>query len=721
MKVHRSLLAAVLSAAGMVGLASIWQPAVADPVAAPKAADTAKDASVKLPIRTVVLYSSGVGYFQHAGAVTGDANTELSFKTAQINDILKSLVVQDVGGTVGAVTYASQDPLDKQLKSFQIDIGSNPSLDQLLNQLRGATITVKTISETPITGTVLGVEKRTKPAGENKTVEVPVLNLLVDGSIRAFELPDIRDVHLEDVALQKELVRALTAVAGARDQDKKPVNIQFKGNGQRTVLVGYVVETPVWKTSYRLVLNDPAAADAKAGKLDANLQGWAIVENQTDNDWEDVQLSLVSGRPISFIMDLYQPLYVPRPTIVQQMFASLIPPAYEGSDRLQDKMLEQSEEGKRADLKALRRGAVPANAPMAAAFAGRGGGGANGVADEEAAQKLDALASVRSVASAAKLGELFQYTIPGVKLPRQSSAMLPIVTDPIEATRVSIYNVSVMPRNPLNGARLKNTTGKHLLGGPITVLENGQYAGDSQINSLPPNDIRLISFGVDLQMLVDTHDNGTSNAVLTGRLDRGVLYLTHKFINTVNYDIDNKSDHAKTLIIEQQMQPNWKLVETPEPVEKAENLYRFENKIEADKQLKFVVKQEHVEEQGVALFNYDADGIIALSHQGPLPQKVVDALAKAADLKRAVADTQRQINDNQTAENAIVADNKRLNDNLHSVSDKTQLYSQFMQELGDEETQLKNLRDDRKKLNKTRDQQQHDLDDYIAHLTVIGG
>jgi len=714
MKFARSSLAALFGAVLALGLAATVKAQAAKP---PPAVDVAnKDASVKLPIRTVVLYSSGVGYFQHAGAVTGDADAELSFKTAQINDILKSLVVQDMGGTVGAVTYASQDPLDKQLKSFQIDIGSNPSLDELLNQLRGAAITIKTASET-IAGTVLGVEKRTKPAGENKTIEVPVLNLLVDGSIRAQELPDIREVHLEDAALQKELVRALAAVAGARDQDKKPVSIHFKGNGQRTVLVGYVVETPVWKTSYRLVLNDPAAADAKPGKVDANLQGWAIVENQTDNDWEDVQLSLISGRPISFIMNLYQPLYVPRPTLVPELFASLLPPAYADAEKqLDDLALDKKEAA--GERRALKRAAAPM-APMAL-------GGVPQVAQqmaqaEQVSRDIDPLASVHSIASAAKLGELFEYTIPGVKLPRQSSAMLPIVTDAIDAQRVSIYNVSVMPRNPLNGARLKNTTGKHLLGGPITVLENGKYAGDSQITSVPPNDERLISFGVDLKMLVDTHDNGTSNAVLTGRIDRGVLYLTHKFINTVTYDADNKSDHTKTLIIEQQMQPNWNLADTADPVEKAGNLYRFENKLDAGKQLKFVVKQEHVEEQGMALTNCDADGVIALSHAGPLPQKVMDALAKAADLKRAVADTQRQIVDNQNAEKTLVQDNKRLDENLHNVGANTPVYSRFIQKLGDEETQLDNLRTEREKLNKTKDQQQHDLDDYIAHLTVVGG
>src|SRR5678809_858185 len=97
----------------------------------------------------------------------------------------------------------------------------------------------------------------------------------------------------------------------------------------------------------------------------------------------------------------------------------------------------------------------------------------------------------------------FQYTVGSVSLPRQRSAMIPIITDDVEIERLSIYNPTVMPRNPLNGARVKNTTGKHLLQGPVTVLDGPSYAGDARIDNVPPGQERLISYGVDLQVLVD--------------------------------------------------------------------------------------------------------------------------------------------------------------------------------------------------------------------------
>ena len=220
------------------------------------------------------------------------------------------------GGRVGAITYPSQDPLAKTLKSFQVDITENPSLADLLNQLRGARVTIQVqASRTPAPSSAS--RRGASPSSKGEPATVSVLNLLTGATIRAIELPSISSLTLDDPQLQDELTKALAALVQARDQDKKPVTINFTGTGDRRVRIGYVVETPVWKTSYRLLLGDKASA--------GRLQGWAIVENQTESDWNDVSLSLVSGRPISFIMDLYQPLYATRPTVVPELFAGLRP------------------------------------------------------------------------------------------------------------------------------------------------------------------------------------------------------------------------------------------------------------------------------------------------------------------------------------------------------------------------------------------------------------
>lgn len=648
------------------------------------------DDSTEIPVKAVTLYSSGVGFFQHSGTVTGNATTVLPFNVAQINDVLKSLVLEDKGGQVVGVTYASQDPLAKTLKSFQVDITGNPTLDQLLNQLRGSKLTVNLAAE-QVSGVILGVEGRVRPAGENKTYDVHILNLLTSGSIRAIDLTEIHDVHLDDPELQDELSKALAAVAASRDQDKRPVTIHFQGQGQREVLLGYVIETPVWKTSYRLVLGD---------KDDAKIQGWAIVENQTDSDWNDVQLSLVSGRPISFVEDLYQPLYVPRPTVTPQLYSSLRPPIYEeGTRRMAGAVQMQS------DLSAKAPGGELSDTMNAAAAAAP-------------QQTINPTASVVSAASAEKLGELFQYTIGDVTLPRQSSSMIPIVTDSIQAQRVSIYNPAIMPRNPLNGARLKNTTGKHLLGGPMTILDAGAYAGDAQIDNLPPDQDRLISFGIDLQMLVDTTTPGNTDDILTGKIVNGVLQVSHKYVTTTVYDAENKSDHDKQLVIEHAFRPGWDLIDTVAPVEKTPQLYRFQESVPAGKSAQLTVKEQQIADEGFVILDGDVDSVVAFSHNGAIPKDVKEALAKAAEMKGAIVAAQNRLNQDKQDESAIVVDQQRINETLRTIDRTTALYSRLLTKLNDQETQLEKLRADEDDATKQLNDASQQLRDFLTNLNV---
>ena len=227
--------------------------------------------------------------------------------------------------------------------------------------------------------------------------------------------------------LQEELAKALVALAQARDQDKKPVTINFRGDGERHVRIGYVVETPIWKTSYRLIL-------PSGRRISPSLQGWAIVENQTDNDWNGIQLSLVSGRPISFVQDLYQPLYIPRPVVQPELYASLNPQTYDGgiATGKPGQPMQMAKAMNRRFAGELEPAAAPAP-PASVAFGVGGGGGGGMQADRAAEEPMDATKSVASVASAGKIGELFQYTVSEpVTLPRQKSAMLPIITDDVE-------------------------------------------------------------------------------------------------------------------------------------------------------------------------------------------------------------------------------------------------------------------------------------------------
>ena len=303
------------------------------------------DEGVALPLSKIVLYSSGVGYFQHDGSLNNRAQLDLRFNVSQINDMLKSLVVQDFGGgKVSTITYGSHDPVTKTLGNFGVNLNGNPTLGQILTQVRGESVEVA--APNPIAGTLLGVEKKAESVGEGsqrRVIEQEYITLLTEDGLRSLSLANVQRIKLTNPALNAELHQALAALAANHDAQKKTVSITFDGTGNRRARVAYLTETPVWKTSYRLVLDEDKSP---------YLQGWAIVENQTPQDWRNVTLSLVSGRPISFTMDLYQPLYNPRPVVQPELYANLRPQTY--GDAMDELKAAASPSPARSDMKKER-------------------------------------------------------------------------------------------------------------------------------------------------------------------------------------------------------------------------------------------------------------------------------------------------------------------------------------------------------------------------------
>src|SRR5215212_10134625 len=291
--------------------------------------------ATSLPIARVVLFNSGVGYFSRSGEVEGEARVDLTFPESDINDLLKSMVLEDFGkGRISAVSYDSREPIARTLSSFAINLTGNPTFAGIVSQMRGERIEVAvspTAANQPgkLAGTIVGVEHQKVPAG-TATVDVEVLNMWCAEGMRTVRMTDIQTLRFSNPVIETEFRRALEVLALSHDSQKKAVQLHFAGEGKRKVQVGYVVESPIWKTSYRLVMD-------AGNKGKPYLQGWAVVENPTDEDWAGVRMALVSGRPISFKMDLYNPLFVPRPTVEPELFASLRPPTYDGGFNKQDR------------------------------------------------------------------------------------------------------------------------------------------------------------------------------------------------------------------------------------------------------------------------------------------------------------------------------------------------------------------------------------------------
>jgi Carboxypeptidase regulatory-like domain len=275
-----------------------------------------------LPVKRVVLYKSGVGYFEHLGRVQGSQDVTIPFTSGQLNDVLKSLTVLDLnGGRITGVEYGSVAPMDRQLGDLRLPVGEKASLSEFLGALRGVRLEVRS-GTSIITGRLLSVERKTRVAG-GSTLEVDYISLITDsGELRTTELTPAFSVKLLDRGLPRKLDRFLDVVSAGREADVRRMVISTSGTGDRALFVSYISEVPVWKTTYRIVLS------AKAKPL---LQGWAIVDNTVGEDWEKVDLSLVAGAPHSFIQNLSQPYYARRPVVPvpEEVLAS--PQTYEAT------------------------------------------------------------------------------------------------------------------------------------------------------------------------------------------------------------------------------------------------------------------------------------------------------------------------------------------------------------------------------------------------------
>jgi hypothetical protein len=681
----------------------------------------AQQGSANLPLKRVVLFSSGVGFFEHDGQVEGNADVQMKFNVRDINDLLKSMVVEDLGGgQISTVTYGSKDPITKTLKSFAIDLTTNPTLFDLLQQVRGERVELDVGMPDKITGVILGLEKRKDRVGEKEVIESQVLNLLTDKGLRSVELNTVSSIKLMNDKLDGELRKALTLLATSHDTDKKTVALNFLGEKKRRVRVGYIQESPVWKTSYRLVLDDDKSPF---------LQGWAIVENTTEEDWSGVSLTLVSGRPISFTMDLYQPLYVPRPAEQLELYSSLRPQVY-GQD------LERRE----AEFFGRATAAVPAAAksPMHAgrAMAERKGGKEDrlkfsvGVESEaglvgsvlmekQADSNWQLQQGVQSAAAARDVGSLFQYAIrTPVNLPRQQSAMLPIVNGEIKGEKVSIYNQAVQAKHPLNGLKMTNTTDLHLMQGPITVLDDGVYAGDAKIDDLPPGSERLISYAMDLDTEVAPEVKHRPSQILKVRLLKGGMYVDNKFARATEYTVKNSGRKAKKVLIESPLEPEWKLVAPKEPTEKTRDKYRFAVEAKPGQPAKLLVEEERTEQQQIALSNLEDNMVLLYRNAREVSDRVKAALAETVKQRQAIQQLAEKRGQLEGRIRAIGEDQARIRQNMVQLDRTSEIYKTYVKKFSDQEAEIERLRTQIAEFQAQENQLRKALDDYLIGLDL---
>ncbi len=751
---RRQHLFLVLIAAVTVSVFLVWRSSPG----APQPPDNGSGAGERrsgqnLPIGQIVLFNSGVGYFQREGTIDGDARVDLQFPVNEVNDLLKSLVLQDLGnGNVSAISYDGQEPIEHTLKTFSIDLTGNPTFGQLLNQARGEKIEVTLqnsngIATSTLTGTIVGMETATEPGPR----EVHLLNLIGEEGMRSVPLNSIQRVRFLNAALDSELHRALAVLANAHNSLKKNVTIQFRGDGKRTVKVGYVVEAPMWKSSYRIVLE-------KAGKT--TLQGWAIIENTSDEDWKDVRLALVSSRPISYQMDLYQPLFVPRPVVEPERFASLRPPEYQGplmnfqnNAAMPGGLGGLTGMGGMAGVGGQGFNQRPAQAGRQAAMLDGAfnryqmnnlawAPGLNRLTYEELQQRreekkqageegkklagakdssveFDPITGASVAALAETFGDQARYTIDHkISLARQRSALLPIVNHEIATQRVSIFNESVNNKFPLRGLKIKNATGQNLMQGPVTVYESGSYAGDARLPDLQANEERLLSFAIDQAVEVKREAKNDPDSLSVLRIVKGVLEETHRQRTTTKYLIRNRSDQERKLIVEHPIQPDWKLMGEEKPTERTRSVYRFEWKVPSGKGLEREVVEERTSGVRTALLRMAPSNLELLIRSTAASPKLREELRKIIETKKRLSDIQTEGGRLRSQLGEATQEQNRIRTSLDKVPANTALHKRYLEKLDKLETEIETLQKQIKENQEKEKKQSAEFENYLAELVL---
>lgn len=648
--------------------------------------------SAELPVRQVILYKHGVGFFERSGKLGPGESARLDFKASEMNDVLKSLTVQEQGGgKISGLRYDSMEPLGRKLAEFPFKLGDGQSLSAVLDQLKGARIEIPLLNGQRVAGAI--VTGRLTP-GDEKRPEREQVTLLVDsGDLQVVDLSAAASIRFADPQLQKQFRDYLAALTASRSQEKRSVYIDSTDAKSRDVTASYTIPSAVWKSSYRLMLD----ATGKPA-----LEGWAIVDNTTAEDWTKVTLALVSGRPISFVSLLYPPKYVNRPVAELPDDRAQAPVVHEGAFAATGGMPE---------MMAAAPSAAPAPPPMMKARAGR-------LAMAEARDMEVAPSTVAATATTREAGDLFEYRLgQPVTIRKNESAMLPFLQEKITARKLLIYTSQGSP-HPTNAAEVTNSSGKTLDGGPITVYDGGDYAGEALVETLKAGDKRLISYAVDLGTRVTENFGSKQEVVREVHASRGVLTTKTAVEEVRTYTVRNVDQKAKTLIVEHPLRPGYTLL-NQKPAEKTSSAYRFELKLEPGAEQAFPVSEERVYDSSFEVYNMTPDVLLIYVRNKNLSDAGRRQLEQIAKSKEQLAALDQQIKEAKDTIASLTRDEERQRSNIESlnrVSGQQQAVQEYARRLAAIETQLVAQRDREAELGKQRAGQQAEVNRAIAAL-----
>ncbi len=650
-----------------------------------------------LALKRVMLSSAGVGYFEYEADVDGSATLGLDVPLDEVDDVLMSLVVFDSAGGVGTVELPGRDNTRESFGNLPFGPDALRSPIDTLNSLQGVEISVQ--GPRPMTGRIVHAESVVEalpvaPGQPQATVERTRVTLLGADGLRQFVLEDVDSIQVANPELRDRINRALESLRREAGQSTRHITLRSSGSGHRTVRVGYVVEAPLWKASYRLVL------PSKDGDP-ARLQGWAVLENQSGTDWDGVALTLQYGNPVTFRQAIYRSYFVQRPEVPVEILGRILPSV-----------------DTRANPMPMTAKAAPP--PAARAFAPAGAAAPAPLAMAQSQAETMAAPSDQVQAAEAAEETIFQLPTP-VSLAAGHSANVPIIDRSVPATRVDLTTGS--DPHPLSAIRITNDTGISLPAGVLTLYDAAgaaTFAGDARLGGLPAGESRLLSFAQDLRTTVQRDSSGET-MLASLKAAGGVLHIATRQREVLRFTITAPVNETRQVLLEVPKDGDRTLSVDGGPVagtEETATAWRIPVTLKAGEVRKLTVYVDRLVREDTALLANDAQVVVQLLNEQNLAAPARAALQRLAALRQDEAAKRTVVNQLKAQQAAVLQDEDRIRRNLAAVAANDALHARLTRALDADETKLDQLNQAIEQATAAADTAHQALVDAAAALTL---
>jgi len=618
-----------------------------------------------LAITKVLLYKNGMAYIVRSGQIA--APVSLTFHPTDMNDVLKSFTAWNpTSNALYSVGYTTGIPSSHTLSRFPFDI-TNPetSLGGFLVQVKGAEVKLDNNGK-DVQGKLVAVQHTEHAVAPQTTAaDYRITVMMRDGALQTMWLSDVRSVEFVDPQLRDQLRSYLDVLAAGRQDVTREITV-YPVPTPGPIQVAYLQQFPLWKTSYRVDL----------GSQESRIQGWAQIDNPTGESWENVSVSLLSGAPVSFVMNLYDPLYTNRQTVPVPGGQVASVRDYEAALKTMNSAIELQLSPTDAEMgRGARGGLATSMAPPPPPFRGA----APAVSDLSFQQ-----------AQGVQVADFFEYQFPfPVRIGSRQSALLPFLQKTLKVERLSIFNARQDRSNPRLGAQLENNTDVPFEPGPVTFFQDARYTGEAVLEYMPRGDKRLVSYGVDNDIQVSSRSQSQPEATTRLTVSKGVAVLFSESVLTTTYEIRNKGTERKTLIVEHPRVGDRKL-RGIEPFETTDGFFRFRVPLNPGQSTQLAIPETVSRQTTVLLGTLTRQQLVSFSGR-ETPQAVREKLGQIVDVQEQIAARRAEVQTTQRTMDGFFRDQERLRENLKALRDSREdqeLRTRYLDQLKKQEDQI---------------------------------